>query len=374
MFPAIETIDDVLPHIQGNIGFFVTRFDDYDVIDYGFVIDETFTSQMALECRGLKFGKDGRLLARPFHKFFNLGERERPESIDWTAPHVVLAKLDGSMVHPCMVKGELTFMTRMGVTPQSKAALSIADDSVLRLSKYGLDAGMTVLFEFTSPDNRIVIGYDKPGLTLLAVRDNRTGRYLQHAELLALADRFGVPLIESLPPSGDTGRFATAARDESGIEGYVIVFDNGHRLKLKTAYYALRHKALSGLALEKNVLGWVADDAVDDVVPLLAPTLADRLRDYQQTVVRGVNTHLEQVAAFVDRHRMLGRREFAQAAQGRLDKRLQPVAFALLDGKDGRDVLKKQLLWASHSEGRLDSIRDLYNMSWDVGDSIVEAG
>lgn len=160
MFPIIETVTDVLPHIQGNIGIFLTRFDEYDVIDYGFVGDETFRSPMTLECRGLKFAKDGRLIARPFHKFFNLGERQRPEDIDWTVPHLVLSKLDGSMVHPCIVRNELVFMTRMGITAQSMAAFAHAGDNVRQLSKYAIEAGMTVLFEFTSPENRVVIAYD----------------------------------------------------------------------------------------------------------------------------------------------------------------------------------------------------------------------
>jgi RNA ligase len=149
MFPIIETIDDVLPHIGGNIGFFVTRFEDYDVIDYGFVGDNTFSGPMTLECRGLKFSKDGRLIARPFHKFFNLGEREAPTCVDWTRPHVVMSKLDGSMIHPCHINGELVFMTRMGITDQAKAALSHADDKLLSLAKDMDEAGITVILEFT---------------------------------------------------------------------------------------------------------------------------------------------------------------------------------------------------------------------------------
>jgi RNA ligase len=374
MFPIIETIDDVLPHIQGNIGFFVTRFDNYDVIDYGFVGDETFRSPMALECRGLKFTKDGRLIARPFHKFFNLGERQRPEDIDWTLPHIVLSELDGSMVHPCIIGGELVFMTRMGITTQSKIALSYAGENVLKLSKTAIEAGMTALFEFTSSENRVVIAYDQPSLTLLAARDNRTGRYSSHQELQSLAGQFDVPLIQPLQYAGSTKEFATLARSQEGIEGYVIAFENGHRLKLKTAFYALRHKALSGLAFEKNILAWVAEGAVDDVIPLLAPDLAEALKAYQLVVTNGLNSHLRAVESFVAEHSGRGRKEFAAAVGSNLDKRLQPVAFAMFDGKDGSEVLRKQLLWASFSESRLESIRDLYGMSWKSPAVIVEAG
>ncbi|CAN7294154.1 RNA ligase [Mesorhizobium amorphae] len=374
MFPVIETVDDVLPHIQGNIGFFLTRFDDYDVIDYGFVGDDTFRSPMALECRGLKFAKDGRLIARPFHKFFNLGERQRPEDIDWTVPHVVLSKLDGSMVHPCVVRDELVFMTRMGVTAQSTAALAHAGENIRRLSKCAVEAGTTVLFEFTSPENRVVIAYDQPSLTLLAARDNRTGRYSTHQELQSLADQFDVPLIPSLQMTISTRDFLTIARSEEGIEGYVIVFDDGQRFKLKTAFYALRHKALSGLAYEKNILAWVAEGAVDDVVPLLAADFAAELKAYQSVVVSGLNRHLGDLAAFVAGQSGRERKEFAAAFSSNLDKRLQGAAFAMYDGKDGSEVLRKQLLWASYGESRLESIRDLYGMSWKCPAVTMEVG
>lgn len=87
MYPRIETIDDVLPHLGENIGIYVNRRAGYRTVDYGWVGDTTFDRPMRIECRGLKFGEDGRLLARPFHKFFNLGEREGVADIDWTRPH-----------------------------------------------------------------------------------------------------------------------------------------------------------------------------------------------------------------------------------------------------------------------------------------------
>lgn len=367
MFPVIETLDDVRPFIGGNIGFFVTRFDDYDVVDYGFVGEDTFRTPMALECRGLKFSKEGRLLARPFHKFFNLGEREQPHEIDWSRPHVVLDKLDGSMVHPCIVKGELVFMTRMGVTEQSRLALSHAGQNALDLGRATLDAGQTAMFEFTSPMNRVVIAYDEPQLTLLAVRENRDGRYLTSAELTDLAERFGVPLVRRLDAGGSRD-FVQAVREEADREGYVIAFEDGHRLKLKTAYYALRHKALSDISLEKNVLEWVANDAVDDIIPLLAPETATRLATYRDRVNTALNRNLVTVSGFVADHSGLERRDFAAAVKEKLDARLQPVAFQLLDGHDGVKALKKLLKHAAVTSSRLDSVRDLYDMSWDVSD------
>lgn len=77
----IEHIDKLLPHVQDRKDFIIAKRDGYTVIDYGFVDNDTFDHPARVQCRGIKFGPDGRILARPFHKFFNLGERAnlRPE-------------------------------------------------------------------------------------------------------------------------------------------------------------------------------------------------------------------------------------------------------------------------------------------------------
>ena len=372
--PPIRHIDDVLPHIREGTGIGVWRRDGYTVVDYTFMDRETFVAPIDHECRGLKFGADGTILARPFHKFFNLGERERVEDVDWSAPHRVLAKLDGSMVHPARLDGEVVMMTRGGVTVQSRAALAHATPGVLALSCEALEAGITPIFEFTSPDNRIVIAYERAELTLLAARETVSGRYLRHAELDALARAHDVPLVEGYGSVEDAKAFATRVRGEADIEGYVVAFEDGHRLKLKTEAYALRHRALGGLAHEKNLLAWLAKGALDDVLPLLAPVPRERVEAYIGTVEASVRRRAETVETFVAEHGRAERKAFAKAAQG-LDKALRSAAFAVLDGRDARDVILKHLEWASGSETRVDGIRDLYGLpEWHGADLAPEAG
>ena len=170
----IYTIDDVLPHIAEDAGIYVADRGSYKVVDYAYVSDTTFTNPMTLECRGLKFAPNGEIIARPFHKFFNLFEREHIEDIDWAQPFTVLDKLDGSMIHPCQLDGELVFMTRGGITSQATEALRHASEGVLSLCQNLLAQDITPMFEYTGPENRIVLAYEKPELTLLAARDLHT--------------------------------------------------------------------------------------------------------------------------------------------------------------------------------------------------------
>ncbi len=207
MMIEIKTIDDVLPHLVDGKGIVVSDRGNYTVIDYLFVEKNTFDSDIALQYRGLKFDKDGALIARPFQKFFNLGEKEDPLSIDWTRPHVVMDKLDGSMIHPALLEGELVFMTRMGITDHAKAAMSHASDQLLQLCRDQIASGWTPMFEYTGPENRIVVQYDSVQLTLLGVREMISGRYLTHEALVEVATAYGVDVVKTTDPVDDIKTF-----------------------------------------------------------------------------------------------------------------------------------------------------------------------
>jgi tRNA splicing ligase len=104
-FPKIETIEDVLPHIEGRDEFRVLEKDGYTVVNYAVAFEETFKwdsndpigSAVRRECRGLIFDSKGKLISRPYAKFFNVGEKEETQihKINLYEPHVVLEKLDG---------------------------------------------------------------------------------------------------------------------------------------------------------------------------------------------------------------------------------------------------------------------------------------
>jgi hypothetical protein len=77
-FPIINNINDVLPHIEGHLNFYVKEKEEYTYIDYILNTPDMFNNPYQKECRGILFYKNGDIMARRLHKFFNLNER--PES------------------------------------------------------------------------------------------------------------------------------------------------------------------------------------------------------------------------------------------------------------------------------------------------------
>ena len=113
-FPEIRTIGDVLPAIAGRDEFVVAERDFGTVINYLVAMPDTFKMEgpddvigaIRRECRGLIFDTEGNIMSRPYHKFFNVNEKEETQShrLDLTRAHTVMDKLDGSMfIARCML-------------------------------------------------------------------------------------------------------------------------------------------------------------------------------------------------------------------------------------------------------------------------------
>ena len=116
-----------------------------------------------LLARGLVIDPDaGRIVATPFAKFFNAGERhgDIPD-----LPFEAFEKLDGSLIIVFHHAGAWRTATKGAFdSPQAawaKARLDAADLAPL-------SPGTTYLFEAVYPENRIVVRYAAPALVLLA--------------------------------------------------------------------------------------------------------------------------------------------------------------------------------------------------------------
>jgi RNA ligase len=189
-FPEIHTIDDVLPHILGREEFVVAERQFGKVINYMVSMPTTFDMSgpddiggaIRRECRGIKFYHDGKIAARPFHKWFNVGERAETQvnSVDFSVPHKILLKEDGSMIHPITVDGRIRWCTKMGITEISEQAADFVKQSntYTEFAHWCIENTLTPIFEWCSRKQRIVLDYPEDKLVLLAVRHNYTGEYL----------------------------------------------------------------------------------------------------------------------------------------------------------------------------------------------------
>jgi RNA ligase len=201
-FPKLQHLDEVRAVVKDAKEFIIAEREWGFVVNYLVSGPDTFpgvhtaggsprmraeaTRAKAIrrECRGLIFDKSGQLISRPYHKFFNVNERDETQidRIDLGQPHVILEKLDGSMVRPVPIGDAYRLGTKMGVTDVSmQAEVWLVDhpnyDQFIREC---LSNGLTPIFEWVSRKQRIVIDYPEDNLILTAIRNNFTGEYLPY--------------------------------------------------------------------------------------------------------------------------------------------------------------------------------------------------
>jgi RNA ligase len=238
-----------------------------DPEERGISPEERRRRQVLRECRGVVFGRDVEttagepssdevLVARRFHKFFNVDQNDEVsrDKINWDRPFTILEKLDGSLVSPLLVspapppvipeddqgkdEGSEGTITEDHAVAFARRQASIArpciDGKVVRwgskqgptdvtffleqtdgfidtqlrdagvdydgLARECLSSGLTPLFEWCSLKNHIVLEYEVDQLGLLAIRDNETGSYFDYDQMRERAGRYRVPVTRRWVP------------------------------------------------------------------------------------------------------------------------------------------------------------------------------
>lgn len=373
-FPKIQTIDDVLPAIQGRDEFIVIDKDHYKVIDYILQTPDTFPLEQPIlrECRGIAFYPNGKIMSRPFHKFFNYGEKTQ-EQYNIDHPAHVLEKLDGSMIRPIWIRDDkrltMRLGTRKGITDTAmQAEVFIADKPNYKEFIYEqYENGRTPIFEWCSPRNQIVLSYDTEDLVLLAIRDNVTGHYFEHDYIRSVGKKHHISVVPEFivpeVPHIKLNDYVDFARQCKEKEGCVIVYPNGHRLKAKGEWYTTIHKAKDLICREKDLIRVWLNGAIDDLLPLLPPKDQEEIKQFLYNLLQemgNVQSHLMRlfddcmIPATADM--VFSRRDFAMAVQ-KQEKRYRPFLFRFLDKCVPMEVLKDALYHACRSNPALEENR-----------------
>ena len=383
-FPEINHINDVLPHIEGRPEFRVMEKDWYSVINYAVAFEETFLwdhndpvgSAVRRECRGLIFNQDGSIISRPYNKFFNVGEKEETQlnKVNLYEPHIVLEKLDGSMIRPIPTPEGFRLATKAGVTDVAmNAEVFIADKPQYSAFISAMfDGGMTPLFEWVSRKNRVVVDYPEDNLILTGIRNTTKGVYLLYENMVELAEYWNIPIVKAVNGLAvqDINLFVKQVREWESDEGVVIRFNSGQMVKIKADDYVLRHKSKDSISQEKNVLQTILEDAVDDLVPLLTPDDADRLQRFQNAFWAGLEdvcTDIHDLYKQIDKGQ--DQKEFATLAVPSVLPQYQPFMYKLRKGFPVRDLVIEQIRKSLGSQPKIDAARWLWgNLDWNYLD------
>ncbi len=279
--------------------------------------------------RGLIIGKNGIVAARPFDKFFNLGEIELEPG---ATLEEVTVKWDGSL-------GILYWWDRWCVATRGSLDSEQAQWATKELysGKYdlsGLWKRCTYLVEIVYPENRIVIDYgDTRDLIMIGARNRQTGEdypfdWYKHD---AKSARFNTTKRVEFNSLDDVWKNAESL--PASEEGYVCRFSDGTRLKVKGSAYREAHKWISGVT-EKSVFDAMAKGTIDDMRATVPAIYKGLLEKYISDIALDTITLIDQIEdIFASSPHSEDRKTFAMWVMEH-HKKEAAYLFARLDNRD----------------------------------------
>ncbi len=380
-FPKIEHLDDVRPAIEGRDEFIIAERDWGYVVNYMVNMPDTFPqvftdgvydlyAAIRRECRGILFHKDGTLMSRRLHKFFNVNERDETQEnqIDWSRPHVILEKLDGSMITPVYTQSGVRWGTKMGITDVSMGAeLFVANHSNYERAAKDMQAlGKTMVFEWCSRKQRIVIDYPVDRLVLIAIRNNVSGEYESYEYLQAVAAQYDLDLVRAYKgTAANMAALIAETRETEGMEGWIIRFDNGQMLKVKGDWYCRIHKTKDNITMEKNVIELIVNDKLDDTKSFMLEEDRHRVEQFEAEFWNGFNYSVQSYERYFNTVVASGldRKRYALEWKPTIEKN-DPVApqivFGCFQGRKVSDMLLDIIRKNCNTQTKVDAVRHLW--------------
>lgn len=285
MFKRIESIADLKPFVANKEEIrFYKQPNGITMSMYLFMDSKTFDSPEAIECRGAAFDENGKIVSRPLHKFFNMGEKDylTPEKLLEREAHGevvgIYEKLDGSMLATSWVNGEMQWRSKKAfnseVVKLAKEFLEKPENARITQFAYWMaKLGRTAIFELTHPDAQIVVPQSKPQMRLLHIRDNVTGRYVmldsndpdEHEVfeyVHAMIHEYEVPVVPKIKMT--LQQAFDALETMHNQEGYVVQFSNGDMVKIKCPWYSRLHRSITFLR-ERDIAMLAINEELDDM-------------------------------------------------------------------------------------------------------------
>jgi RNA ligase len=302
--------------------------------------------EITLTCRGLILDDEANVVARPWRKFFNLGQVELP--LQFTDPVEVMDKADGSLgiLYPTDTGYAIATRGSM-VSEQAIHATNLFNTKYAHLLDYETGLGSeftfdyTFLFEIVYPKNRIVLNYDgMDDLILLGAVQKSTGHYVSPlmAATMLIWDGPVVKVFDFNTISDALGHM-----DRDNAEGYVIRSGN-FMVKLKQPDYLELHRLVTNITPKTVWEQLRVGKSVDEIVSVLPDEFHSMAKNFAEPLLVAYSRRSNEILeAYFKTRRLAGdmtRGEYARSIRNYDDKR---YFFLMLDDRPIRDVLWTEL-------------------------------
>lgn len=284
------------------------------------------------QCRGLVTDLEGNVKLRCYEKFFNYSEHSASELPLGAKNLLIEQKLDGSLLIVGKVFGEVVYSTRGSF--YSDQAIAGAELFKKLYSEDWLVEGVTYLFEYVGPSNRIVVNYSEDNLILHGAIYTDSGLDFEVKEPFEKVKSYEMQGAIF----GDLLYNHLLNLNISNEEGFVIkVKEPGlptWMCKTKFSTYCLLHKIVTGVS-NKTVWEYLRDGkSFEDIIEIVPDEFNEWLKatkaslelgylglesraKYAYGCVKGLDSRKDQAIELMNNH-----------------KELSGIVFKMIDGSD----------------------------------------
>ena len=241
-----------------------------------------FEDPLVRNARALTMNKCAGIITIGFEKFFNYKQLddtdyskefiEQYTSVDTSTPLKTWEKLDGTLIALGVNDIEFVASTSSSTkTEFSKKAIKHFENN-MPLFDYMKKNNVCLLFEYTSPNNQIVIPYNQEKYTLIGARK----RDINDSTIIRLPkdviDSLGLEAIE--PTYKTYEELIDYQKHNQTTEGFVVENQYDKLVKFKTDYWFKQHAEMGSLFFGdlfskkklRILLQSIQDDTIDDLV------------------------------------------------------------------------------------------------------------
>lgn len=322
----------------GNVT--VSRMDDLRLFKYSMDCHiQGRWNDVNRQARGLIMKEDGTIVARPFPKFFNLGElpSTQMENLPWNESIEVFEKLDGSCGIGYVID-DIWWLATPGAFESEQAihGTHILNNQYQFGADHYLPKDCTPVFEIIYPENRIVCNYNgETFLALLAIFEHN-GEEWHQSRVDKIAEkcgfrrprRYNIDIRSNIP-------------FEENEEGFVCRFESGLRIKIKSPAYVRVHRLLNYMS-PKGVIDLIRGKEYGVTLNLLPKNIAkdfDDIRAYVTQLYDEISVRVHDAYNSIPTD--ITRKAQAHLIQENVRREEWGLVFSLLDKKDIKDGIWK---------------------------------
>lgn len=280
-----------------------------------------FTKPEIRLARGLTMTPEGKVVLAGYEKFFNYRQLEGREGLtedfinefcsydfEGDIPDGFREKLDGSLILLGVHNGELIAGTSSGFSSwQSQEATEHFQNVELKdeIKEYIELYNATLLFEYVSPKNQVVIPYESERYVLLDIIWNDSLRRCDRTHTKSIAKEFGFPSPRVFYATKE--EMLKVMKERKDIEGFIGYNKYGRLIKFKTDEWFQLSRSYSILftnqineAFIKEVVKNYCNETLDDWEALCNQAGKSILRSFTEEIVATI----EEIQEEIDRYQV----------------------------------------------------------------------